>query len=353
MTRNLPSGMNDVLHLTRSGDLSGATSMIQHLLSGAPAPEALRSSEQIIELKPQALDRSAAKHRATNSHKSAKGSTSKHSYTGKGGTLAYHLYLPAIITAEMPMVVMLHGCTQSADDFALGTRMNDLAEEFGFAVVYPEQSAGANAQRCWNWFRAGDQRRGGGEPSLIAGLTHKIILAHSIDRSRIYIAGLSAGGAAAANMAAAYPDIYAAVGIHSGLACGSARDMPSAFAAMNGSAAIDPIGDQAFVPTITFHGGRDKTVKPSNSVQIHARFVGHPNLAEAHKVQDRGVSALGRPYVKNAMVNADGRSLSESWTMPDAGHAWSGGSHAGTYTDPHGPDASREMIRFFLQHRLD
>lgn len=230
--------------------------------------------------------------------------------------------------------------------------MNELAEEFGFVAAYPEQPIGANPQRCWNWFRPGDQGRNGREPSLIAGLTRNILAAHSVKPSQIYIAGLSAGGAAAANMAAAYPDLYAAVGIHSGLACGAAKDIPGAFAAMSGGAAVPPIGEQPFVPTITFHGGRDTIVSPVNSAQIHARQQLHPQLRGARRMTDYGRTPTGQQYIKEALIDDAGCSLSESWTIPDAGHAWSGGNTTGSYTDPAGVDASREMVRFFLQHKL-
>ncbi|MBC7986211.1 MAG: PHB depolymerase family esterase, partial [Sphingomonadaceae bacterium] len=170
----------------------------------------------------------------------------------------------------MPLVVMLHGCTQSADDFARGTGMNRLADELGFIVAYPAQSASANAQKCWNWFRPGDQRRDQGEPALIAAVTREIIAERRIDPARVYIAGLSAGGAAAAVMGDAYPDLYAAVGIHSGLACGAARDLPSALMAMKNGGAAAPGRHARFTPVITFHGDRDATVHEANSRRIIA-----------------------------------------------------------------------------------
>lgn len=353
------TGMKNVLRLTRSGDVSDATRLIQQLLSARQQPEQfttpteVRSAQRVVDIKPLVLARSPEKEQPATKAQAARGKSTRHTYSFAGRTLIYDLYVPAGATVKLPLLVMLHGCTQSAQDFALGTGMNDVAEELGFAVAYPEQPAGANPQRCWNWFRPGDQGRDGGEPALLAGLTQEIMATKLIDPSRVYIAGLSAGGAAAANMAAAYPDIYAAVGIHSGLACGSARDVPSAFAAMKGSTTVRPVGDLTFVPTITFHGGRDQTVNPLKASQIHNRFAGHARIVGARDVQDRGITASGRRYIKDAQIDTSGVSLSESWTIPDAGHAWMGGSSAGSYTDPGGPDASRAFAQFFLQHRLN
>src|SRR3954469_22770027 len=189
-------------------------------------------------------------------------------FSNAAGSRMYKLFIPSRAEGgARPLIVMLHGCTQSPDDFAAGTRMNFLAEERECFVVYPEQPRGANHAKCWNWFRTGDQRRDGGEPSLIAGITRQIMREHPIDRKRVYVAGLSAGGAAAAIMGATYPDLYAAVGVHSGLACGAASDLPSALAAMRQGGRSNGrtiASDRPAIPTIGFHGDRDATVHPDN-----------------------------------------------------------------------------------------
>jgi poly(hydroxyalkanoate) depolymerase family esterase len=244
---------------------------------------------------------------------------------------------------------MLHGCTQSPDDFAAGTRMNELAEEQGFLVAYPEQTRSANSSRCWNWFNPGDQRRDGGEPALIAGITRQIMRDHPVDTRRVYVAGLSAGGAAAAIMGATYPDLYAAVGVHSGLACGAASDMMSAFTAMRqgmSPTAAGPRRSGAAVPTIVFHGDRDTTVSPVNGDQVLAQAEAASKL---HTMVRNGTAPGGIGYTCTVRTDDGGRPMSEHWVLHGAGHAWSGGSPAGSYTEPRGPDASREMMRFFRQ----
>ena len=268
-------------------------------------------------------------------------------YGSPEGSRGYKLYVPSAYSgAPMPLVVMLHGCTQSPDDFAAGTRMNHLAEEEGFLVAYPEQSRAANAQKCWNWFSSADQARGAGEPALIAGITRRIIADYAVDPARVYVAGLSAGGAAAAIMGTAYPDLYAAVGVHSGLACGAARDMNSAFSAMQrGGPAIPADGDGRRVPTIAFHGDRDTTVNAVNGDQVIARARASGRF---RTTTEEGVAAGGRRYTRILHEGTDGGPSHEHWVLHGAGHAWSGGSPAGSYTDPAGPDASREMLRFFL-----
>jgi poly(hydroxyalkanoate) depolymerase family esterase len=274
------------------------------------------------------------------------------------GTRAYKLFIPSRYQGEaLPLVVMLHGCTQSPDDFAAGTRMNLIAEEQTCLVVYPAQPSDANPAKCWNWFRPGDQRRGQGEPSLIADITRKVMREYSVDQKRVYIAGLSAGGAAAAIMGATYPDLYAAVGVHSGLACGAANDLPSAVVAMRQGDLADSLGSREVssdlrngpaVPIIVFHGDRDTTVHPRNGDHVIARSIGTMN---ARKTVHQGQVPGGHSYTRTMHADPSGRAIFEHWEIHGAAHAWSGGSPTGSYTDPRGPDATREMLRFFLEHR--
>jgi poly(hydroxyalkanoate) depolymerase family esterase len=273
-------------------------------------------------------------------------------YSSPAGSRAYRLFIPSRYQEEpLPLVVMLHGCTQSPDDFAAGTRMNFIAEQENCFVVYPAQPSEANQAKCWNWFRAADQQRGRGEPSLIAGITRQIMRDYSVDPKRVYVAGLSAGAAAAAIMGATYNDLYAAIGIHSGLACGVATDLPSALVAMRqgGSNRKIILGDRPPVPTIVFHGDRDVTVHPNNGGQILEQSVG--TMSTQKKVH-RGQVPGGHAYTRTVLSDASGRGMLEHWNIHGAGHAWSGGSPAGSYTDPRGPDATREMLRFFLEHSL-
>ena len=263
------------------------------------------------------------------------------------GSRDYRLYIPARQSdGPMPLIVMLHGCTQTPEDFALGTGMNRLAEEFGCLVAYPAQTSAANAQKCWNWFRPEDQHRDRGEPALIAGLTRAILHDHPADPARIYIAGLSAGGAAAAIIAAAYPDLFSAVGVHSGLAAGAAQDVASAFAAMRTGAAGQP--QRSAIPTIVFHGLADTTVHPDNGAAVANQAL--KTLPKLQRTTVKGTSTGGTTYRQTRHAGPEDRSMVEHWEISGAGHAWAGGDAQGSHTDPKGPDASREMLRFFLQH---
>jgi poly(hydroxyalkanoate) depolymerase family esterase len=273
-------------------------------------------------------------------------------YSSPAGSRTYRLFIPSRYREQpLPLVVMLHGCTQSPDDFAAGTRMNFLAEEQNCFVAYPAQPSHANQAKCWNWFRTADQQRGRGEPSLIAGITRQIMDDYVVDRKRVYVGGLSAGAAAAAIMGATYNDLYAAVGVHSGLAYGVATDLPSALVAMRQGGSDHKIisGDRPAVPTIVFHGDRDTTVHPNNGDQILEQSV---RTTSTQKKVHRGQVPGGHAYTRTILSDARGRGMLEHWNIHGAGHAWSGGSPAGSYTDPRGPDATREMLRFFLEHSL-
>jgi poly(hydroxyalkanoate) depolymerase family esterase len=274
-------------------------------------------------------------------------------YANEAGSRAYKLYVPSGYHGQaLPLVVMLHGGTQSPNDFAAGTRMNDLAEEHMFLVAYPAQPPSANVSRCWNWFNAEDQQRDRGEPSLIAGITRQIMRDFPVEAGRVYIAGLSAGGAAAAIMGSTYPDLYAAIGVHSGLAHGAATDLPSAFDAMRQGGC--PGGGRSrqhntrgrIVPTIVFHGDRDMIVNPVNGDQVIAQSKA---AADLRTTVSRGEAPGGTSYTRTVQTDESGRPILEQWVLHGAGHAWSGGCAAGSYTEPRGPDASREMLRFFFQ----
>ena len=278
------------------------------------------------------------------------------SYACAAGRRSYKLYVPSRQHAgRRSLVVMLHGGTQDADDFAAGTRMNALAEAHGFLVAYPSQCKSANPSLCWNWFKPEDQMRGAGEPSIIAGMTSEIVAEHDIDPQRVFVAGLSAGGAMAEVMAATYPEVYASVGVHSGLPYRSATDVASAFAAMRGDPGLHrrqrkarAASDHALrVRTIVFHGDADHIVDPSNAAKIvEAQAKGGDSV---ERVKAR--SSASRTYTRAVTRDKAGTAVVEHWLIHGSGHAWSGGSADGTYTDPHGPDASRAMLRFFLEER--
>ena len=391
--------MADATRLTRSGRLSEAVALIQSVLRGrrpnewpqldtaasialpaallelhttdaataadtpaaaTPAPSVLEGVLGRLDVSPPGLPGLRGLHGRRISPADIAPSSGQFitgAFTSEAGRRAYKLYVPRATTGakrRRPLIVMLHGCTQSADDFAAGTRMNFAAEEHGCLVAYPEQHAAANAQKCWNWFKPSEQQRGGGEPALIAGITRQIMREYDVDPARVYVAGLSAGGAAAAIMGEAYPDLYAAVGVHSGLACGAARDLPSAFAAMSGNGPVR-IGTRVStrgaqvaehdVPTIVFHGDRDTTVHPRNGAEVVARAGGGVEvLSEARTPPHQ------RQFTRSIRRDTTGRSVLELWEIHGAGHAWSGGSASGSFTDPTGPDATREMLRFFLEH---
>ncbi len=273
-------------------------------------------------------------------------------YANAAGSRAYKLYVPRGYAGQpVPLIVMLHGCTQSPDDFAAGTRMNALADQHGCLVAYPAQPSSANASKCWNWFNPGDQHHGLGEPSIIAGITREVMRDYAVDPRRVFVAGLSAGGAAAAIMGMTYPDLYAAIGVHSGLACGAAKDVGSAFVAMQqGARTPSPVASGGRpIPTIVFHGDADTTVNPRNGDDV-LRQVMAMGGGDLRPATEPGVVPGGHRYSRTRYVDPAGTVMLEQWTVHGAGHAWSGGSAAGSYTDPRGPDAASAMVAFFLSH---
>jgi poly(hydroxyalkanoate) depolymerase family esterase len=277
------------------------------------------------------------------------GSFVEGAYSNSQGSRRYKLFIPSHAEGQpLPLLVMLHGCLQDPDDFALGTRMNAVAEEQRIFVLYPEQSEAANQTRCWNWFNAANQRRDQGEPSIIAGMTREAIDSHNIDAQRVYIAGMSAGGAMAAIMAATYSDLYAAVGIHSGVPYGAAQNFMAAIAAMKDGAATGARLPAKSIPLIVFHGDQDIMVNSRNGEQLVSQWLGGP---APNRTQDtstaRASEGNGRAFTRTRYRDGAGHAVAENWLVHDAGHAWSGGGSAGSFADASGPDASREMVRFF------
>jgi poly(hydroxyalkanoate) depolymerase family esterase len=374
----MDTNMNEALRLTRAGRLSEATELLQRGLTGAGSPAstevanphnprnprplralARRLTPDLDELSgPSDAGRRASE--AGGARASGRQATGRATPAGgrfrqlshserRAGKRDYYLYTPASYADRpVPLVVMLHGGKQDGPDFAAGTRMNELAEQHSFLVVYPEQSRTANQGGYWNWFNAADQRAGAGEPAIIAGITQQVMRDCAVDPDRVYVAGLSAGGAMAAIMAATYPSLYAAVGVHSGIAYGAAHDVGSAFAAMRTGGGV-PAATSA-VPLIVIHGDRDPVVAPVNAEKLIAA-----RLAVGDVTGSDGPITVsgdgGHAYSRAVHRNADDLTVAESLIVQGGRHAWYGGSPVGSYTDSHAPDSSAEMIRFFLDRQ--
>ena len=359
--------MQRALQLMQAGDLHAATQAIQRNLQGqadsagrnpAGASADLEGTYRIVPDHVHASEPAPGTDvpRGTEPGIGRGGEFRDRHFTCDAGALDYKLFIPeGLRDASPPLLVMLHGCTQSPDDFARGTRMNALAQQHGYVVAYPAQAQGNNPNKCWNWFRRRDQERGRGEPAILAALARDLVRTHRLDERRVYVAGLSAGGAMAAVLGSLYPDVFAAIGVHSGLPFGVAHDVPSAFAAMKqaGARAGGEAARQDPVPAIVFHGDRDATVDPRNGAAVIAQFggvVGAANDPESRAKRsnvESGSVPGGRSYTRATYTDDEGRVVAEHWVVHGAGHAWSGGDPAGSYTDRSGPDASEQMLRFF------
>lgn len=324
-------GMAQALHHVRAGNLKQAMAFLRQGLrmDRQEAPPAAREDTPVYEHEPRAPG--------------AREEFGTYSYRNAAGARQYKLFIPSGQEGRaLPLVVMLHGCTQSPDDFAAGTRMNALAQEHGFYVAYPAQPQTANPKKCWNWFNAVDQARDRGEPSLIAGIAADVASHHAVDARRVYIAGLSSGAAMAVTLATAYPDVFAAVGVHSGLPHACARDVSSALNAMHAGGSSRSALE---IPAIVFHGDRDTLVNPLNGEAVAAAW--HAGASGAVVSEESG-TINGRRFTRRLALDTPTQRALEHWVVHGAGHAWSGGSAAGSHSDPAGPDASREMVRFFL-----
>ncbi|WPB56086.1 PHB depolymerase family esterase [Xylophilus sp. GOD-11R] len=343
MDFDLQKLMTQATRLTQGGRLQEAAALLRSAMGTAPktapTPQAPFASQDVIDVPARRVDQPTPQ---------PGGFTAHHFSNGVDGR-DYKLFLPTGAgAAPMPLVVMLHGCTQNPDDFAAGTRMNELAQGQGFAVLYPAQSRKANPQGCWNWFKHTHQTRERGEPALIAGMVRQVMASHAIDPKRVYVAGLSAGGAMAAILGETHAELFAAVGVHSGLAAGAARDLPSAMAAMKDGARPTQRSAGSGRPTIVFHGDADATVNLRNAHAVVAAAVGPSAQAKGESSSVPGA----RPASRDVFRRPDGRVQAELWVVQGGPHAWSGGG-AGSYTDPSGPDASQEMLRFFREHPAD
>jgi poly(hydroxyalkanoate) depolymerase family esterase len=279
-------------------------------------------------------------------------------FANEHGSRNYKLFIPSgYADGPMPMLVMLHGCSQSAEDFAVSTKMNLLAEQKRCLVVYPEQSGAANCAKCWNWFEEKDQQRGRGEPAIIAGIAQEVMAEFDVDTSRVFVAGLSAGGAMAVIMGRTYPDLFKAVGSHSGLPYGAANNASKAASVMRNGAATVPANTPApakTIPIIVFHGDRDTVVHPSHGAGIVAQSMRTLDSAEEGATGCPSRAAIfrgektGRAYTHKVHWAHAGDMVAEEWILHGAGHAWSGGNGRDSFSDARGPDAGTEMMRFFL-----
>lgn len=387
---NLKQFLGNATDLVRKGQLADATRAIQQALGGAPLREARAPAaapaptpaaapsgpswrngyaQADVEDATVILDRveeappSAQPPQPAPAHDAeAPGSFRRVAFARAGAPQDhYYLYVPpgaSTAAGPLPLVLMLHGCTQDPEDFATGTGMNHAAARERALVLYPAQSGQANPKACWNWFQPQDQRRGSGEPATLVAMVREVMARHPVDARRVYVAGLSAGGAMAALLAREYPDVFAAAGVHSGLAAGAAQNVMAALSAMKTGAkpaSTSPIApvppivrlEQA-PPLIVFHGDADATVHPRNGEQlIEAALAVAPEGAVPSV--STGRSAQGQAYTRT-VYQGGGTTLAEHWVLHGGGHAWAGGDARGSHTDPRGISATEAMLRFFLAH---
>ena len=361
-------GMVQALNLTKAGRLAEATDVIQRTLGSSSNGGSSRNidrpklfsrlatprhwplaSMQSSQMPLQSPD--MFQHQGPPPGSLGAGALLDRTYANGSSTGRYMVYVPPDHPSSgAPVIVMLHGGTQAVVDYAAGTGMNKLADQHHFLVVYPEQAVRANPMRYWNWFRPQDQRAGSGEPALIAGITEQVIRDYDADPDRVYIVGFSAGAAMAIVMAATYPSLYAAAGVHSGLPYGAAHDVPSAFALMRGETLLSRQGAMLRIPLIVFHGDHDQIVNVVNARHIRQQRLGvdgAPIAADGPQTMNGQVSN-GHTYTQTT-YSSEAQVFLEEWIVHGAGHAWFGGTPGCSYTDPRGPDASAEMLRFFSE----
>ncbi len=374
MTRTLTASMRRMSRLLRPAEMTKTTRTFQNAMTNImmgtapamvpatkskltkagrkPGPPGITQLRPAQSLLPRAMAGSALSEASPRIPEGAQYLTRTH--RSASGARGYKLYLPAS-HPERPkgLILMLHGCSQSPDDFAIGTRINALAEKHGFAIVYPAQTRRHNGASCWNWFKPGHQGRGAGEPAILASLTRKLMKKFGLYRDSVFVAGLSAGGSMAAILADVYPDVFSAAAIHSGLTRGSASNVISAMSAMRKGCVtmgIAPIVGKRSYPVrrIVFQGDADSTVHPSNAAKIVAAAMG----VDAVPTRIGKRTVRGRGYSRSDFVGSDGAVMLELWMIEGSGHAWSGGHASGSYTDNKGPDASVQMFRFFRANPL-
>ncbi len=363
MNDQMQAAMAEATRLTRAGRLAEATALIQRTLGGISTPIGRftradvpnEAGVRVVEVTPTLPEPTTQGGTEASPSSQPGGKFVDGAYSNTAGTRTYKLYIPRNYTGQaVPLVIMLHGCTQNAVDFAAGTSMNMFAEGKTFLVAYPEQVSSANNSKCWNWFQPADQQRGMGEPSLIAGITRQIMNSYHVDINRVYVAGMSAGGAMAVIMAVTYPDLYAAVGVHSGLAYRVAHDVRSGIAAMRRGTGQSVRQLNTVIPLILFHGDRDTTISPVNADHLLNQWLQATNPEQEKSIYstrvEQGQVVGGRAYTRSIYHNVNGQVIAEKWLVHQAGHGWSGGSSDGSFTDPKGPNASAELLRFFAEH---